>query len=116
MQKFQKTSNSISVLSISSKYIHDCNTVSLLLQKNGVFGQVRPNQTIEKQDNHIVINTGCKIVFTDRKPQQVVDEVWPKLKQTFFLDCAYFKTDQGYSGCINKYNKECNDKTSNDLS
>ena len=52
MQKFQKTSNSISVLSISSKYIHDCNTVSLLLQKNGVFGQVRPNQTIEKQDKN----------------------------------------------------------------
>ena len=95
-----------SVLSISSKYIHDCNTVSLLLQKNGVFGQVRPNQTIEKQDNHIVINTGCKILFTDRHPQSVVDKVWPKLKETFLLDCGYFKTDDGYSGCINKYNQK----------
>ena len=101
-----------SVLSISSKYIHNCNTVSLLLQKNGIFGQVRPNQTIEKDNNNIIINTGCKILFTDRKPQNVVDKVWPKLKETFLLDCAYFKTDEGYSGCINKYNNHNNSSKS----
>ena len=105
-----------SVLSISSKYIHDCNTVSLLLQKNGIFGQVRPNQTIEKDHNNIIINTGCKILFTDRKPQNVVDKVWPKLKQTFFLDCAYFKTGEGYSGCINKYKNKSIQKSTNPLS
>lgn len=112
MRKMQK-SNDMSVLSISSKYIHDCNSVSLLLQKNGIFGQVRPNQTIEKDHNHIVINTGCKILFTDRKPENVVNEVWPKLKQTFLLDCAYFKTVEGYAGCINKYDKKSTQKSTN---
>ena len=112
MHTLQKSKEK-SILSISSKYIHDCNTVSLLLQKNGIFGQVTPNQTIEKERNHVVINTGCKILFTDRKPENIVDQVWPKLKETFLLDCAYFKTDEGYSGCINKYN---NKKSSNNYS
>ena len=101
-----------SALSISSKYIHDCNTVSLLLQKNGIFSQVRPNQTIEKDQNRVTINTGCKILFTDRNPQSIVDKVWPKLKETFLLDCAYFKTDEGYSGCINKYKSKATNSES----
>ena len=77
--------NNNSVLSISSKYIRDCNNISLLLQKNGIIAEVTPNQTIEKEENRYIINCGCKIVFKNNAPSEVVDNIWPKLNETFFL-------------------------------
>ena len=57
--------NNNSILPISSKYIRDCNNISLLLHKNGIMAQVSPNQTIEREENRYIINCGCKIVFTN---------------------------------------------------
>jgi len=95
--------NNNSILSISSKYIRDCSNISLLLQKNGIMGQVTPNQTIEKDENRYVINCGCKIVFTNNTPNEIVENIWPKLNETFFLDKGEFHTEDGFSGDITTF-------------
>ena len=101
-----------SVLSISSKYIHDCNNIALLLQKNGVFGNITPNQTIEKDMNKYVVTRGCKIMFTDTKPEDVVKTIWPELKLKFFLRCGHYQVGNKFSGCINNYLTKSKDSSS----
>ena len=97
-----KTNNN-SILSISSKYIRDCSNISLLLHKNGIMAQVTPNQTIEKEENRYVIHCGCKIVFTNNTPNEIVENIWPKLNETFFLDKGEFQTEDGFSGDITTF-------------
>lgn len=99
-----KTNNN-SILSVSSKYIRDCSNISLLLQKNGIIAEVTPNQTIERIENRYVINCGCKIVFTNNTPNEIVDNIWPKLNETFFLDGAHFHTEDGFSGDITTFKR-----------
>lgn len=97
-----KTNNN-SILSISSKYIRDCSNISLLLQKNGIMAEITPNQTIEQEESRYVINCGCKIIFTNNTPNEIVDNIWPKLNETFFLDNGHFKTESGFSGDITTF-------------
>ena len=103
-----RENNQISVLSISSKYIHDCNNISLILKQKGIIANVSSNQTIQKDEHRYAIHRGCRIMFTETKPEVVVNEIWPDLKDKFFLGCAYFKVKNSYSGCINNYHKNLN--------
>lgn len=97
-----KTNNN-SILSVSSKYIRDCSNISLLLQKNGIIAEVTPNQTIEKEENRYIINCGCKIVFKNNAPIEIVENIWPKLNDIFFLDKGDFYTQDGFSGDITEF-------------
>ena len=107
-QNQANNNNEISVLSISSKYIHDCNNISLILKEKGIIANVSSNQTIQKDEHRYAIHRGCRIMFTETKPEVVVNQIWPHLKEKFFLGCAYFKVKNSFSGCINNYNKNLN--------
>ena len=100
-----------SILSISSKYIHDCITVSKLMQEHGIVCDITPNQSIRKGEYQYNIENGCRLRFVETEPEKVVSNVWPKLKEKFNLDCAHYKVKNEYNGCINDY-KSSSPKTS----
>ena len=98
--------NSVSSLSVSSKYIYSCDNIALLLKKNNIISKIIENRTVEQEGKHYVINCGCLIHFYKNKPKDIHESVWPKLKNTFILNDGYFTTVDGYKGSINDYNNK----------
>ena len=55
-----KSSNKdVSVLSVSSKFIDSCLSVSKLMQENGIICDITSNRSVRKNEYEHVIETGC---------------------------------------------------------
>ena len=99
----KSSTKDVSVLSVSSKFIDSCLTVSKLMQENGIICDITSNRSVRKNEHEFAIETGCRIRFPETEPKEVVETVWPKLKEKFHLDCAHYKVKNNYNGCVNDY-------------
>ena len=95
-------SSTTSILSISSTNISNCGEVATYLQHCGIPCDITENKTVMKKNGNFLIETGCRIVFSN-KNTRVDEKLWSNLKKTFKLDCAHIKVDGIFRGCINDY-------------
>jgi hypothetical protein len=95
-------SSTTSTLSISSPHISNCGQVATYLQHCGIPCDITENKTIMKNNGVYHIETGCRIVFSN-KNTRVDEKLWSNLKHKFKLDCAHIKVDGVFRGCINDY-------------
>ena len=95
-------SSTTTTLSISSTNISNCGQVATYLQHCGIPCDITENKTVMKKNGNFLIETGCRIVFSN-KNTRVDEKLWSNLKKTFKLDCAHIKVDGIFRGCINDY-------------
>ena len=99
-------------LSISSETIGErggCALVAKFLAEMNIAADVTSNSSVIETEHGgtFTIERGCRILLSGQQPE-VVGQLWPKLKEEFGLQCAHFKQESMFSGCIYDYLRDSN--------
>jgi len=94
-----------SILSISSKKIKDCINVAETMRQCGINCSITQNNTIIGKDDFTIEN-GCRITLSGVNHKYIEKYVWDPLKVEYDLNCAHYKIDGVYNGCIYNFIRE----------
>jgi len=71
-----------------------------MMAKLGIESQVRPNFSIDCEDDKCVVERGCDIVFVSNSHKCTMDLVWSHLKAEYNLGGAHYEVKRCRKGCI----------------